>query len=266
MAGGEIRLRIDLAYDGAPFAGFARQPDQTTVQGSLEGALSRLMGRGCQGMIELTCAGRTDRGVHAEAQTVHVDVPAGWARLENLPTLTKTLDAMVGPPITIYRIRRVPSSFDARFSATQRRYRYRLFQRVAMPPLWHHDTWHVGQPLDVQRMDEAGQALLGTHDFTSFCRRRIVRLADGSTVDKTMVRRIDRLTVRRSRPAGLVLVRIDGAAFCHQMVRSITGCLVEVGLGKQSVSYLAMVLAARDRSVAAPVAPARGLSLVGVRY
>lgn len=266
MAGGEVRLRIDLAYDGAPFAGFARQPDQVTVQGTLEGALSRVLGRGPHGAVDITCAGRTDRGVHAAAQTVHVDVPADWARLEDLRALALTLDAMVGPPITIYRIRRVPLSFDARFSAVQRHYRYRLCQTPAMPPLWHHDTWHVGRPLDVDSMEEAGQALLGTHDFTSFCRRRSVRLPNGSKVVGTMVRRIDRVTVRRSRPVGLVLVRITGAAFCHQMVRSITGCLVEVGLGREPVAYLATVLAARDRAMAAPVAPSQGLSLVGVRY
>ena len=265
MSRGLTRLRIDLAYDGRPFAGFARQPDQTTVQGVLEGALSRILNR-VDDPVETTCAGRTDRGVHAEAQTVHVDVPTGWKRLQDLHKLAVNLDHMVGQAITVYRVRQVPSSFNARFSATGRRYRYRLCESTAMPPLWHHDTWHVGSRLDVEAMEAAGQELLGEHEFTSFCRRRILRMPDGSKVEGTMVRRIDRVTVRRSRPAGLVLVRIDGAAFCHQMVRSITGCLVEVGVGREDVTYVGEVLRAQDRSVAAPVAPAHGLSLIGVSY
>ena len=227
MSRGLTRLRIDLAYDGRPFAGFARQPDQTTVQGVLEGALSRVLNR-VDDPVETTCAGRTDKGVHAEAQTVHVDVPHDWRRLADLATLAVALDHMVGKAITVHRVRRVPSTFNARFSATGRRYRYRLCETTAMPPLWHHDTWHVGQRLDVEAMEAAGQALLGEHEYTSFCRRRLLRMADGSTVEGTMVRRIDRVSVRRSRPAGLVLVRVEGGAFCHQMVRSITGCLVEV--------------------------------------
>ncbi|MEE8603179.1 tRNA pseudouridine(38-40) synthase TruA [Euzebya tangerina] len=265
------RLRIDLAYDGSPFAGFARQPDQVTVQGEVESALTRVLGGAS---VDTTCAGRTDRGVHAEAQTVHVDVPVDWPRLGDLPGLATTLDRMVGRAITIWRIRRVPDSFDARFSATGRRYRYRICDDVAMRPLWRHDTWHVGPDrsapsgwrLDTEAMEEAGQALVGEHNYASFCRRRLVRRADGTEVEGTMMRRIDRLTVRRSRPAGLVLVRLDGAAFCHQMVRSITGTLVEVGTARRRPAWVVEVLEAQDRQAAGPVAPPEGLSLIGVRY
>lgn len=264
-----VRLRIDLAYDGAPFAGFARQADQHTVQGVLEGALSRVLGRahtpGDPG-VEITGAGRTDRGVHAEAQTVHVDVPADWRFLDELEKLRHALDKMCGDAITVHRVRRVPSTFDARFSALERRYRYRLFDQRTMLPLWRHDTWHIAKALDVGAMEQAGQALIGEHDYTSFCRRKVITWSDGTVHEQTRVRRVLRLTVRRSRPEGLVLVRVHGTAFCHNMVRAITGSLVEVGLGAEPVDWVGEVLQARDRNVAGPVAPPQGLSLVGVRY
>lgn len=262
---GLVRLRIDLAYDGEPFAGFARQPDQITVQGVMEDTLQRILGGGPDPVIT-TCAGRTDRGVHAEGQTLHIDVPADWWRLDDVGALAGVLDRMVGPAITVFGVRRVAQSFDARFSATQRCYRYRLCDAVAMPPLWRHDTWHVGEPLDLAAMERGGQALVGEHDYTSFCRRRLVLLEDGSKVQATMMRRIDRLSVRRSRPASLVVLRIDGKAFCHQMVRAITGVLVDVGRGIQPPEWVGELLAARDRRNASPVAPAHGLSLVAVRY
>lgn len=262
-----VRLRIDLAYDGEPFAGFARQTDQLTVQGVLEGALSRVLGRDPQASdVEVTCAGRTDRGVHALAQTVHVDVPSDWRFLADLEKLRHALDKMCGDAVSVFGVRRVPMTFDARFSALERRYRYRLCDDLTMPPLWRHDTWHIPRRLDVTAMEDAGQALLGEHDFTSFCRRKVIRWSDGSEHEQTRVRRIHRVTVRRSRPAGLILLRVHGAAFCHNMVRAITGSLVEVGVGKQPPAWIAEVLAARDRSVAGPVAPPQGLSLVAVRY
>lgn len=244
------------------------------MQGVLEGALSRVLGRAGDPDAEpvlTTGAGRTDRGVHAEAQTVHVDVPAGWRWLDDLTELGRVLDRIVGPAVTVWRVRRAPATFDARFSAAGRRYRYRLCDDSVMPPLWRHDTWHVGdlrscEGLDTAAMEEAGQALLGQHDYASFCRKRLLTMADGRRVRATTVRRIDRLTVRRSRPAGLILVRVDGAAFCHNQVRAITGTLVEVGAGRQPIGWVAEVLAARDRRLAGPVAPPQGLSLVGVRY
>jgi len=261
--GSTVRLRIDFAYDGAPYAGFARQPDQITVQGVLEDALHRLF----QGApAETTCAGRTDRGVHAEAQTVHVDAPAGWRRLADLPRVRRDLDGMLGPTIAVKRVVRVPATFDARHSATQRRYRFRLWEHPVMPPLLSHDTWHVGERLDVEAMERAGQALVGTHDFDSFCRKRVLRLKDGRTVEAPLTRRVDHVTVRRSRPSGLVLLRIAANAFCHQQVRAITGSLVEVGKGRRPEEWFAELLAARDRTDAGPVAPPQGLSLVGVRY
>ncbi len=248
------RLRIDLAYDGAPYAGFARQPDQTTVQGVLEDALSRVVGH----PVDTTCAGRTDRGVHALAQVVHADVDPpderGVAALTDLDTLRERLDRMVGEAITLWRVAEVDGSFDARFSATWRAYRYRL---ASMPadPRTRGVVWHVGPDLDVAAMHEAVQHLVGEHDYASFCRR-----AEG----RHTVRRIDEAAVRR---AGDELhVTLRGAAFCHQMVRSITGSLVEVGRGRRSPDWMAAALAARDRAAAGPVAPPHGLTLEGVGY
>jgi tRNA pseudouridine38-40 synthase len=248
-----VRLRIDLAYDGGGFRGFARQPDQRTVQGEVEAALEQLTGT----PIATTGAGRTDAGVHASAQVMHCDVLEGARALEDLDRTRGALDHLCGPDITIWNVRRVPRSFDARFSASQRRYRYRLCDGVAMDPLWRFSTWHVGPPaLDVGAMAAGGEHLLGEHVFASFCRRR-----EGDA----LVRRVDTLTVRR-RPAGLVVVAIDGAAFCHQMVRSIVGCLVAVGTGRREPDWVAAVLAAEDRQAAGEVAPPHGLTLTGVSY
>jgi tRNA pseudouridine38-40 synthase len=251
--GPAIRVRIDLAYDGTRFAGFAWQPGRRTVQGILEDALAKLVGA----PVETTAAGRTDRGVHATAQTIHCDIPAGTRLLHDLNRARAALNAICGPEIGVWRIRQVPLTFDARFSATQRRYRYQICDAVAMNPLWRHDTWHLGPPrLDVEAMEAGGQHLLGEHDFASFCRRR---------GEATLVRRIDHLAVRRKR-ADLVVVVLAGKAFCHQMVRSVTGCLVPVGRGKRPVDWVANVLAARDRQAVGQVAPPHGLTLVGVSY
>lgn len=248
------RLRIDLAYDGSGFHGFARQREHRTVQGLLEDALSRLCG---DVPVETTVAGRTDAGVHAEAQVVHCDVPGEARLLGDLDRARAALDRMCGPEVTIYRVRRVPATFDARFSATQRRYRYRICDAEAMSPLWRHDTWHLGPPaLDAEGMASGGQHLVGEHDFSSFCRRR-----EG----QHLVRRIDEITVRR-RSRGLVTVGVAGKAFCHQMVRSVTGCLVAVGRGERAPDWVAAVLAARDRQAVGRVAPPHGLTLVGVSF
>jgi len=250
------RYRIDLAYDGAPFAGFARQRDQITVQGELE----TVCGRAFDQPVDLTCAGRTDRGVHAVAQVVHVDldlsVPRAARAVGDLDDLRARLDQQAGRAITIWQIRAVPVAFDARFSATARRYRYRLVDAAAADPIRRHDRWKVGDPLSLTAMRAGARALLGEHDFASFCRR-----APGGTTR----RRLDRLTL--SRPSrGRIDVVLDGPAFCHQQVRSIVGCLVEVGRGRRAPEWIAEVLAAQDRQVAARVAPPHGLTLEQVRY
>lgn len=223
------------------------------MQGVLEDALSLL----CGAPVVTTAAGRTDAGVHASGQVVHCDVEADARPVADLDRMRSALDHLCGPDVAIWRVRRVPGSFDARFSATQRRYRYRLCDAEAMDPLWRRRTWHVGLPtLDVDLMERGGVHLLGEHVFASFCRKR-----EGDA----LVRRIDRVAVRRG-VRGLVVVGVDGAAFCHQMVRSIVGTLVEVGAGRRPASWVADVLAAEDRAAGGPVAPPHGLTLTHVRY
>ena len=253
------RIRLDLGYDGGPFSGFARQPDRTTVQGTLEGALSRVLGVD----VDTTCAGRTDAGVHALAQVVHLDVEGGdprrdrWLRaVRTQPeSVRRRLDRMVGEAISVWRVCEVPADFDARFSATGRGYRYRLVDRPIADPRLRGIRWTVGEPLHVPSMRAAGRHLLGEHDFASFCRK-----APG----KHTRRALDRITVARVDEE--IHVRLAGPAFCHQMVRSIVGCLVVVGRGEREPAWLGEVLAARDRSVAARIAPPQGLTLERVTY
>lgn len=248
-----MRIRIDLAYDGTGFHGFARQRGLPTIQGVLEDALARLAGQ----PVTTTGAGRTDAGVHATAQTAHADVPADGRMLADLARTRRSLDRMCGPQVTIWRVRRVPATFDARFSAVLRRYVYRLCDTAAMDPLWRHHTWHVGAPaLDTERMAAGAAYLLGEHDFSAFCRR---------AGEEHLVRRVDRLEVRRER-AGLVTVRVAGQAFCHQMVRSITGCLLRVGRGRRRPEWVAEARASGERQAIGEVAPPHGLNLVGVSY
>jgi tRNA pseudouridine38-40 synthase len=248
------RLRIDLAYDGGGFHGFARQPDTRTVQGVLEDALWRCWRRKQDEPVTTTVAGRTDAGVHAECQTVHVDAPPGDI---DTARLRRALDRLCGHEITIWDVRTVPDDFDARFDAVRRRYRYRLCDDDAMDPHWRHTTWHVGPPpLDVDAMTTGGRQLLGEHDFSSFCRR---------SGDQHLRRRLDVLEVERTAD-GAVAVQVHGPAFCHQMVRSIVGCLVPVGRGRRAPDEVGRILRTRDRAAVGQVAPPHGLTLVGVDY
>jgi tRNA pseudouridine38-40 synthase len=261
-----VRLRVDLAYDGAPFHGLARQPGLTTVQGSVEDALEAILGV----PVRTTASGRTDRGVHARAQVMHGDVPE-WA-LGMLPrlggggeaSLAAALSDALPASITIHSVRRVPSTFDARFSATSRAYRFRLQDGVDPRAQGRGvardapDVWGITDRLDVAAMRRASRALVGEHDFAAFCRR-----APG----RTTVRRIDLLTLRRiGTGPGRIDIRLEGRAFCHQQVRSIVGCLVDVGRGRREERWIADVLSSRDRSLASPVAPPHGLTLEAVRF
>lgn len=251
-----VRLRIDLAYDGAPFVGFARQPDLVTVQGTLEDAASRLFGQA----VTTVCAGRTDRGVHAFAQVCHLDIDRDVERarhaLEDLDSFRRKLDHACGPSITIWQVRRVSDDFDARRSAQERTYRYKLADDPLIAPLDRFEQWWIGEPLSVTRMREAAQLLLGEHDFAAFCRRR-----EGASTR----RRLTQATITRAHP-GRVDVRFIGTAFCHQQVRSMVGCLVEVGRGTRPPEWIAEVLDSQDRSLAARVAPPHGLTLERVSY
>ncbi len=252
------RVRIDLAYDGGPFSGFARQRDRTTVQGTLEGALSRALGFD----VYSVCAGRTDAGVHAIAQVVHFDVepvergPKWLAHLQEDPAeATFRLDHQVGAEITIWGIRPVSRNFNARFGATERRYRYRIVDGSPIDPRDRGRVFRVRERLHVPSMREAATHLLGAHDFAAFCRKPKV----GHTK-----RRLDRVTIQRV--GDEVHVGFRSKAFCHQMVRSMVGCLYEVGRGAAEPAWVGEVLAGGDRSLAAAVAPPHGLTLERVSY
>lgn len=246
-----MRVRIDLAYDGTDFSGFARQPDVRTVQGVLEDALTLV----CRQPVTTTCAGRTDRGVHALAQVVHADIDDAAAEL--LIRRRRGVEKLVGDEISIWSIAVVPPDFDARFSARQRSYRYALCDAEVASPLDRRTVWHCRGPrLDLAVMREGATHLLGEHDFSSFCRR-----AGG----EHLIRRVDRIDIRRE-ATGRVLVDVDGRAFCRQMVRSIVACLVSVGRGRLPPHDVADVLAARDRGDVGAIAPPHGLTLVGVVY
>lgn len=245
-----------VAYDGAAFHGFAANPGVPTVAGSLDGALARVLGRD----IRVTCAGRTDAGVHAQGQVISFDGPA------ELDTggLQHSINRMLGPSIAVRELSAAHASFDARFSARSRTYRYRVLNRDVPDPFLAATAWHVTAALDVEAMTAAGRDLVGEHDFSSFCRRRTVAV-DGRETEADLTREVLDIEWRRG-PDGVVDHWISATAFCHQMVRSITGTLVEVGLGKRARDSMPEVLAARDRHAAGALAPPHGLTLWSVGY
>lgn len=253
---GDATLVIRLGYRGAGFAGFAEQPGVRTVAGELRRALETALRRPC----ELTCAGRTDAGVHAIAQ--YASVPVTGEELSIAGTrLMRSLVALTPDDLSVQALYRAPAGFSARFDAVSRSYRYRIFASDARPVLsWDHAWWYRGG-LDVDAMSEAAGALLGEHDFKSFCKA-------SSAVDKPTHRYVGELSVGRVGEAGEELVAIDitGNAFLHNMVRTIAGTLVEVGRGHRPPEWVREVLEARERTAAGPCAPAKGLTFVGVEY
>lgn len=249
-----LRLRIDLRYDGSQFRGWARQPGQRTVQQVVEDALSEVLGTAERASI--TVAGRTDAGVHARGQVAHADVPASnWAKASE--SALPRLDRRLPPDVMVSSIGPAPTGFDARFSALWRRYSYRVSDgERSADPLRRHDTLRHGHPLDLDRMNQAGRACLGEHDFAAYCRQR-----PGATT----VRKLLRLDWRRTE-AGAALGTVVADAFCHSMVRSLVGALLEVGDGRRPPDWPAAVLGARVRYGAVQVAPAYALCLEQVGY
>jgi tRNA pseudouridine38-40 synthase len=241
------RLRLVVAYDGAPFSGFARQRGRRTVQGELEAALSRI----AKEPVDTVGAGRTDAGVHARGQVVHADVPG---RLEP-ERVRRALNGALGPAVVVRAADWAPEGFDARFSARRRVYVYRVDDSSDPDPLTRAWVLHWRRPLDVERMRAAARPLVGEHDFAAFCRGR-----SGATTR----RRIRSIGVRRVR--GLIEVRVVADAFCWQMVRSIVGHLLDVGDGRRDPDRTAAILEAGDRSAVGTIAPAHGLVLESVTY
>jgi tRNA pseudouridine38-40 synthase len=249
-----VRLRLDLAYDGASFSGWARQPGQRTVQGVVEAALDRLFR--LEAPSALTVAGRTDAGVHARGQVAHVDVPpASWAQAES--TALRSMSGLLPAEVRVRSIAVAPPGFDARFSALWRRYSYRVCDDpAAADPLRRGDTlWHR-RKLDIAQMNEAAAACLGEHDFAAYCRRR-----EGAST----VRRLIRLDWARQ-ASGEAVANVVADAFCHNMVRALVGALLAVGDGRKQVTWPREVQAAGVRDPAVHVAPPHPLCLEEVRY
>ncbi|MDR7251743.1 tRNA pseudouridine38-40 synthase [Nocardioides sp. BE266] len=256
-----MRLRIDCAYDGADFSGWAAQPTLRTVQGTLESALATALR---VPEVRVTVAGRTDAGVHARGQVAHLDVDpdvvtssAGRSTDPPLDALARRVDGILPPDLRVRRISEAPEGFDARFSAIWRRYAYRIAdaQELADPLVRGHVlTW--GRPLDVDAMNQASAPLVGLKDFAAFCKQR-----EGATTVRTLLD----LAWRRD-DAGLVVGDVRADAFCHNMVRALVGSLIAVGEGRKPVDWPAEVMAGRRRDAGVRVVQAHGLTLEEVGY
>ncbi len=248
-------LGIKLGYRGAAFSGFAEQPGERTVAGELRRALETMFRR----EVDFACAGRTDAGVSALAQYISVPVLAEEAAI---PTtrLMRSLNALTDDDISIRDLYRAPEGFSARFDALSRSYRYRVAAGPRPVLAWDHAWWYSGA-LDVSAMNAAAQALVGEHDFKSFCKAI-------SAVDKPTHRYVEYISVAEIDEAGEKIIAFDikGNAFLHTMVRTIVGTLVEVGRGHRAQSWVHEVLLACDRCAAGPTAPAKGLTFVDVSY
>lgn len=267
-----LRLRLDLAYDGSAFSGWAAQPQRRTVQGVLEEAIGRLFG-GRLTPLTLTVAGRTDAGVHAGAQVAHLDLLTehrdalararrGTAGPQGAAAgLLRGLNGVLGTrsDVVVTAVRPAPAGFDARFSASWRRYRYRIADRLSgRDPLQRHRTvWH-GRELDLDRLQQAAQAALGLHDFLAFCKPR-----EGATTIRTLQ---DFRWWRSDAEPGVVVAELRADAFCHSMVRSLVGAAVAVGEGKREPAEIAELLANPRREPFAAVMPAAGLELCEIGY
>lgn len=243
-----MRIKLTLSYDGRGFAGWARQPSLRTVQGELERVLGHLLGY----PTEVTCAGRTDAGVHARGQVAHYDLPSGVQS----PSVGR-LNRALPDDIRVRASEGVSDDFDARFAALWRRYSYRICdQERGVDPLLRHRVLPWTRPLDGQAMQQAAQALLGEHDFAAFCRAR---------PQATTVRRLLRLDCERL-PEGDLVLHVVADAFCHSMVRSLVGVLLPVGDGRRPSEWPAVVLARGERDSAVAVMPPFPLILEQVAY
>ena len=257
-----VRLRLELGYDGTDFSGWAAQPGRRTVQGELAAALSTVLR--LPGPLAVTCAGRTDAGVHARGQVAHVDVPeeayaalAGRSRRTPAEALAARLRGLLPHDITLRSAGEAPPGFDARFSAVSRRYRYLVCDDPAhLDPLRVRETVLHPRALDVAAMTAAASRLTGLHDFAAFCRRR-----EGATTIRTLVR-YDWERVGE----GVLAATVIADAFCHSMVRALVGAAVPVGEGRAPVGFAEEVLRAGVRDPRVKVMPAHGLVLEEVGY
>ena len=243
-----MRLALGVEYDGSAFHGWQTQPGGGTVQDALEQALGRIAGES----VKLMCAGRTDAGVHATAQVVHFDTLVE----RPLSAWVRGVNTFLPPQVAVRWVHPVPDQFHARFSAYGRRYRYVLINRPQRTGVWHGRAGWYHHPLDAGSMQQAADLLLGEHDFSTF------RAADCQA--KSPVKMIRQALVRRT--GDLLIFDFEASAFLHHMVRNLVGSLVYVGQGKHSPEWMAQLLAAKDRALAAPTFSAAGLYLAGVLY
>lgn len=258
---GGVRLRLDLAYDGTDFHGWADQPGLRTVQGLLEAALAQALRLEA---VRVTCAGRTDTGVHARGQVAHLDIEpgvleasAGRSTAPATEALLHRLNGILPGDVRVRSLSEVPGGFDARFSALWRRYAYRIADDPRLvDPLVRRAVLAWPRRLDDDAMREGAAPLLGEHDFAAFCKRR-----EGATTIRTLLG----MSVDRG-AEGLLVVTVRADAFCHHMVRSLVGALMAVGEHRREPTWVEHVLRAGERDAGVTVAPAHGLTLEEVRY
>jgi len=246
---GFLRLRIDLAYDGSNFSGWAIQPDRRTVQAQVEEAIKKI----ARVRIESIVAGRTDAGVHATGQVIHVDIPDSIA----IEDLAYKLNRILDEDIRINRIEVAPPAFHARFSALRRYYQYRILdENKVIQPLARLNTAGWYRPLDLNLMNQASKLLLGTNDFAAFCKYR-----EGATTVRTLEKYE---WVRDSE--GYLVADVVADAFCYSMVRNLVGAVVCVADGRFEPSWIKTLLENKERVSDSLVFPARGLTLYKVDY
>lgn len=269
-----MRLRLDIAYRGSAFAGWAVQPGQRTVAGVLGEALATVS----RTVVPMVVAGRTDAGVHATGQVAHIDLPdevlatliprdfgslAGQDTADGAITgLRRRLAGLLPDDVRVWAVSVAPAGFDARFSALRRHYRYRILcSDWGLPPLGRGDLLHHRRRLDAEAMQRAAEPLVGLHDFAAYCKPR-----EGATTIRELQQLGVTSQVREQDGALAVQVDVAADAFCHSMVRSLVGALLAVGDGRRGISRPAELLAARQRTAEIAVAPARGLTLMRVDY
>jgi tRNA pseudouridine38-40 synthase len=243
------RYRLTVEYDGGPFCGFQAQAGQPTVQAEIERAVTAFCGEA----VRIHAAGRTDTGVHATGQVIHVDLEKAWPAAVVMNALNAHL---ADAPIAVLAAVVADEDFHARFSAQGRRYLYRILNRPGRPALDVGRVWHVRAPLDVAAMDAAARLLEGRHDFTTFRDAACQAASPVKTLDEARVTRVDEE----------VRLAFAARSFLHRQVRSMAGSLVQVGLGRWTTQDFGAALEARDRAACGPVAPAAGLVLVSVDY
>ena len=243
------RLRLDISYDGTNFSGWGIQPDRRTVQQAIEEAIRTV----AQAKAETIVAGRTDAGVHATGQVIHVDLPESL----ELTDLAYKLNRILDEDIRINQITIAPPAFHARFSALRRYYEYRILdENKVIPPLARFNTEPWYRPLDVDVMNEASALLLGTHDYAAFCKFR-----EGATT----IRTLESYSWRRDNQ-GVLIADVVADAFCYSMVRNLVGAIVCVADGRKDASWISTLLENRERVSDSMVFPGRGLTLYKVDY